>query len=97
VEQGAVGVDRRRPVAREQLEREQRRPAARRALVFQPPPQQLELLAVAELTDGAVGERALAEVPAPRGALDLVLPLRPEVGKLALGAALGELGGLGRG
>jgi hypothetical protein len=92
VEQRPVGVDVARVVAREQLQREERRAAGRRALVLQPAPQQLELLAVAELADRAVGERALAEVGASRGALDLVLPLRPVSGELGLGASLGQLG-----
>jgi hypothetical protein len=83
-------------VARHKLEREERRAAARRALVLEAAPEQLQLLAVAELADRAVGERTLAEVLAPRRALDLVLPLRAERGQLALGAALGELGSLGR-
>jgi hypothetical protein len=81
-------------VSRKELEREERRAAARRALVLEPAPEQLQLLAVAELADRAVGERALAEVLAPGSALDLVLPARPERGELALGALLGQLGRL---
>ncbi|HEY7707112.1 MAG TPA: hypothetical protein VH968_08105 [Gaiellaceae bacterium] len=97
VEERPVGVDVSRMVAREQLQREERRPAARRALVLEPAPEELELLAVAELADRAVRECALAEVLAARGALDLVLPLRPERRQLALGALVGELRRLGRG
>jgi hypothetical protein len=77
VQKRPVGVDVAGVVAGEQLEREERRAARRRALVLEAPPQELELLPVAELSDRAVGERALAEVLAPRGAFDLVLPLRP--------------------
>ena len=63
-------VDDARMVARQPLEREQRRPAHGRALVLEPAPQQLDLLPEPELTDRAIGDRALAEVrrraPTPR-------------------------------
>ena len=95
MEQRAVGVDVSGMVPREQLQREERRAAARRALVLEPAPQQYELLAVAELPDRAVRERTLAEVGAAGRALDLVLPLRPVRGKLALVTPLGQLGRLG--
>jgi hypothetical protein len=97
VQQRPVGVDVARVVAREQLEREQGGTATRRALVVEAPPEQLELLPVAELPDRAVRERALAEVLTPRRAFDLVLPLRPQLGELALGALLGQRGRLRRG
>jgi hypothetical protein len=90
VQQRAVGVDVAGVIPGEQLEREQRRPSARRALVLEPATEQLELLPVPELPDGAVGERPLAEVGGPRRSLDLVLPLRPQLCELALGALLGE-------
>ena len=93
---GAHAVDRARMVAREQLEREQRRAAARRALVVEPAPQQLFLRAPAELADRAERDGALAEVGAARGALEIVGPLRAEIGELALGAALRELVALRR-
>jgi hypothetical protein len=92
VQQRPVGVDVARMVAREELQREERRAAARRALVLEPAPQQLELLPVAELPDRAVRERALAEVLATCRALDLVLPFRPVRGELALGTPFGQLG-----
>ena len=88
-------------VARELLEREQRRAAAGRALVVEPAPQQLLLLAEAELRERAVGERAHAVVGVPGGGLDLVRPLLAQVREPALVARLGELvrarGGLGEG
>ena len=87
--------------AREQLERDERRAAAGGALVLEPASQQLELLAEAELADRPVGDRALAVVRVPGGGLELVRPLRAQVGELALGAALagegvGGGGGLGQ-
>ena len=91
MEQGAVGVDVTGVISREQLEREQRRSAAGGTLVLEPAPQELELLPVPELSDRPIRERALTEVSAPGRTLDLVLPLRPELGKLALRALLGEL------
>ena len=96
VQQRPHAVDRARMVAREQLEREQRRAAARRALVVEPAPQQLLLRAPAELPDRAKRDRALAEVGAARGALEIVGPLRAEIRQLALGAALRELVALSR-
>ena len=89
-----VGVHVAGVVAREQLEGEERRAARGRALVLEPPPQQLELLPVSELPDRAVCKGALAEVLTARGALDLVLPLRSGSGELALGALLGQCRGL---
>ena len=95
VEERAVGVDIARVVPREQLEREERGPATRRALVLEPAAEQLELLAIAELPDRAVGQRALAEVGAACSAFDLVLPLRPARRELTLLASLGQFGRLG--
>ena len=92
----ALRVDGARRVAREQLERDQRRAAAGRALVVEPAREQLDLLAEAELADRAVGDRPLAVVGAARRALDLVLPLAAEVGELALVPRLREGVGLGR-
>jgi hypothetical protein len=81
-------------VAREQLQRQEGRAAARRALVLEAAPEQLELLAVAELPDCAIRERAFAEIGAARCAFDLVLPLRPLRGELSLVAPLGQFGRL---
>ena len=67
-------VDHARMVARKRLEREDRRAAAGRALVVEAAPQELDLLAEAELRDRAVGDGALAEVLRPRGGLELVVP-----------------------
>jgi hypothetical protein len=64
-------------VAREKLERDQRRAAAGRALVVEPAPQELGLLPEPELADGPIRNRALAIVRRSSLALDLVLPLRP--------------------
>jgi len=94
VEERAVGVDVARVISREQLEREERGAAACRALVLEPAAEQLELLAVAELPDRAVGQRPLAEVGAAGRAFDLVLPLRPVRGELSLLTALGQFGRL---
>jgi hypothetical protein len=94
VEERTVRVDVAGVVPREQLEREERGAAARRALVLEPAAEQLQLLAVAELPDRAVRERPLAEVGAARSAFDLVLPLRPVCGELSLVAPLGQFGSL---
>ena len=83
-------------VAREQLERDQRRAAAGRRLVVETAAEQLDLLAEPELSDGPVGDRPLAVVGDARGAFDLVLPLAPQIGELALLALLGECVGLRR-
>jgi hypothetical protein len=96
VELGAKRVDRSRTLAREQLERDQRRAAAGRALVVEAAPEQLDLLTEAKLTDCPVGDGALAVVGAPRGALDLVVPLSAQVGELAFVARPGEGVSLGR-
>ena len=84
-------------LTREELERDQRRAAAGRALVVEPAPQQLRLLAVPELSDRTVGHRALAVVGGTRRSLELVLPFRPQRGELALRALLCERGRLGGG
>ena len=97
VEQRAIGVDRRRAVPRQQLERQQRRAAGRWTLILEPTSQQLQLLPVPELSDRAIGDGALAKVGAPGRSLELVLPLRPQRGELALGARGGQLVGLGGG
>jgi hypothetical protein len=67
-------------VAREELEREQRRPTAGGALVFEAPAEELGLLPEAELADRAIGNRPLAVIGRAGSALDLVLPLRPQPG-----------------
>jgi hypothetical protein len=75
-------------VAREQLEREERRPATGGALVFEAPAEELGLLPEAELPDRAIGDRPLAVVGRSGSALDLVLPLSPEPGELLLATPL---------
>jgi hypothetical protein len=77
-------VDEARMVAGEQLEGEQRRTSAGGALVFEAPAEELGLLPEAELPDRAIRDRPLTVVGRPCGALDLVLPLRPEPGELLL-------------
>jgi hypothetical protein len=77
-------------VAREQLEREQRRPTAGGALVFEATAEELRLLPEAKLPDRAIRDRPLTVVSRPRCALDLVLPLRPEPGELLLATPLGQ-------
>ena len=84
-------------VAGEQLERDQRRTAAGRALVLEPAAQELGLLAEAELADRAVGDGSLAVVAGPRSTLELVLPARPQAGELPLFPLLGECCRLGSG
>jgi hypothetical protein len=74
--------------AREQLERDQRRAPASRALVLDPSPKELGLLAEAELADRAVGDGAFPVVVRARRSLELVGPLGAQPGELALGAAL---------
>ena len=96
MQQRPVGVDRRGPFPREQLEREQRGAARCGTLVLEPPPEQLELLPVAELADRSVGDRTLAEVGAACGALELVVPAGSERRELALGAGRRQLLGFGR-
>jgi hypothetical protein len=84
VQHAANRVDGAGAVAREQLEGDQRGAAASRALVVEPAGDQLDLLAEPELADRPVGDRPLAVVRAPGRALDLVLPVAPEDGQLAL-------------
>jgi hypothetical protein len=97
VQQRPNVVDEARMIARKALERNQRRPAAGGALVVEAAPQELGLLAVPELADRAIGDRALPVVRRPGRALELVLPLRPQLCELALGALLRERGRLGSG
>jgi hypothetical protein len=85
-------VDEARMVPREQLERDERRAATGWALVLEAPAKQLGLLAVAELTDRAVGNRPLTVVVRACEAFDLVLPTCSEPGELLLLAALGQGG-----
>jgi hypothetical protein len=77
-------------LAREELERDQSRPAAGGALVVEPATQQLGLLTEAKLPDRAVRDCALPVVGRASRVLDVVLPLRAQLGELTLGALLGE-------
>jgi hypothetical protein len=95
VERRPHGVHRTGRVARQQLQRDQGRAAAGRALVVEPPREQLDLLSEPELADRAVRDRPLAVVRAPRVPLDLVLPLPAEIRKPSLVARLRERVGLG--
>jgi hypothetical protein len=95
VEQRAGGVDDAGMLAREELERDERGAAARRALVLEPAAEQLELLAVAELPEGPVGDGADAVVGIPGRGLDLVVPLGPQPREVTLRALLGKPGRLG--
>ena len=85
-----------RMVAREAFERDQRRPPRSRALVLEPAPDQLELLAEAELRDRAVGVRADAVVRVPRRVLQLLVPLLPQRREPALVSLLRQGVGLRR-
>src|SRR6266536_296126 len=82
-------------VAREQLERQQGRAAARRALVVEPAAQQFLLRTPAELADRAEGGGPLTEVRGARRGLHLVGPLRAQIRELALGSRLRERVGAG--
>jgi hypothetical protein len=84
-------------VAREQLEGNERRAPAGRALVLEPSPQELDLLPVAELADRAVRDRPLPVVRGAGRTLDLVLPLGAQARQRALVAFLGQRGRLGCG
>jgi hypothetical protein len=84
-------------LAREALERDQRRTAAGRALVVEATPQELRFLTEPELADRAVRDGALPVVRRAGLAFDLVLPLRPQLGELALRALFRERGRLGSG
>ena len=79
-------------VAREQLQRDQRRSAAGRALVLDPSAKQLGLLPEAKLPDRPVGDGSLLVVVRASCGFELVSPLRAQAGKLALGSLLGERG-----
>jgi hypothetical protein len=96
VERRPHRVDRAGSIARQQLQRDQRRAAAGWALVVEAAREQLDLLPEPELADRAVRDRPLAVVGAPRVALDLVVPLPPEIRECALVARLCEGIGLGR-
>ena len=97
VQERAQVVDESGMVTREELERDQRRAAARGALVLEPAPQELRLLPVPELPDRPVRDGALPVVRRTDGGFELVLPLRPQVGELALRALFCERSGLGSG
>jgi hypothetical protein len=90
VEQGPDVVDEAWVIAREKLERDQRRTAAGRALVLEPAPQKLGLLAEPELPDCAVRNGALAVVGRAGRSLELVLPASAEIGELTLSALARE-------
>jgi hypothetical protein len=79
---------------RQELERDQRRPAAGWALILEPAPEELGLLPEAELPDRAVGNGTLSVVARTGRRLELFRPLCPEPRKLALGTLLGECGSL---
>jgi hypothetical protein len=97
VKERAHVVDEPGMLAREELERDQRRATAGGALVLEPAPQELCLLPVPELPDRPVRDSAFAVVRRTDGSLELVLPLRPQLGELALRALFCERGGLGSG
>ena len=81
----------------EELERDQRGAAAGRAFVLEPSAQELRLLAVAELSDRAIGDGSLTVVGRAGETFDLVLPVRPEPGELLFLSALGQGGRFGSG
>jgi hypothetical protein len=78
----------------EELERDQCRAAAGRALVLEASAKQLGLLTEAELPDRAVRNGALPVVMRAGRGLQLVRPLRAEPRELTFGALLGERGSL---
>src|SRR4029453_14007224 len=73
-----------RMVPRQKLQREERRAAAGRARVLEPAAQELGLLVEAELSDRAVGDRALLIVLAPRGGFEVFVDRAAEIGERAL-------------
>src|SRR5207244_7429339 len=83
-------------IARQPLQRQQRGSTARRRLVLESPPQQLDLLAVAELRNRAIGDRAFAVVARAGRRLELVVPLCAQRCELALLALFRERVGLPR-
>ncbi len=95
VEERTDVVDDAGVVAGEKLQRDERRSPAGRALVFDPPPQKLGLLPIAELSDRAIGDCALAIVGRTGEAFDLVLPLRSEPGELLFLPGVGQRGRFG--
>jgi hypothetical protein len=90
VQERAHVVDEPGMLAREKLERDQGRAAARGALVLEPTPQELCLLPEAELPDRPVRDGAFAVVRRADGSLELVLPARPEIRELTLCALARE-------
>jgi hypothetical protein len=91
VEQRPDVVDQSRMVAGEQLERDERRSSAGRALVLESSPQELGLLPEPELADRPIPNSTLAVVGGPNRGLDLVLPARSQLRELTLRALSGEL------
>jgi hypothetical protein len=89
VQERTIGVDRRRAVAGEELQREQRGAARRRTFVLEAPTKQLQLLSEPELPDRTVGDGAFPEVRASGCSLELVVPSGAERGELGLRAGLG--------
>ena len=79
VQQWAHRVDEPRVVAGEQLERDQGRAAAGRALVFEPPSQELRLLPKAELADRPIRDSSLAHALSSARASDRCA--RPQEGE----------------
>ena len=96
VQQRPRSVDAAGRVPRQELERDERRAAARRALVLEPAPQELHLLAEAELPDGPVRNGSLAVVGASRIRLDVFLPLTAEVRQLPFASFRSQRIGAGR-
>ncbi len=84
-------------IARQLLERQERRTANGRALVFEAASQQLFLRAEPELADRPVCDHALTEVGGAGGGLELVVPLGPQLRQLALLPLPRESVGLRRG
>src|SRR6187455_1282841 len=71
-------------LARHHLERDERGASTGRALVLEPPAQELGLLREAKRPDRAVGGGADAVVVAPDGVLELVGDVMAQVGESAL-------------
>jgi hypothetical protein len=90
MEQRADGIDEARMVAREELERDQRRAPTGRAFVLEPAAKQLGLLPEPELPDRPVGDGALLVVVRPGRGLELVGPLSAQPRQLALSAPFRE-------
>jgi isocitrate dehydrogenase (NAD+) len=95
VQDGPNRIDHARAVLRQELDRQKRGAARRRARVVEPTPKELELLTKTELANCPIRDGPFPIVAASSGRLELVVPFLPQRGQLALGTRLREPVGLG--